>query len=68
MRQLDGPIVALGVGALILIGPLRGVFEAYPLIPFASALFLFMVPGVLVTHWFMGERFPGGRSYPYRSS
>jgi uncharacterized protein DUF6077 len=64
MRQLDGPIVALGVGALILIGPLRGVFETYPLIPFASALFLFMVPGVLLTHWIVGERFGGAALVP----
>jgi uncharacterized protein DUF6077 len=64
MRQLDGPIVALSAGALILIAPLRGIFEAYPLIPFASALFLFMVPGVLVAHWFMGERFPGATLVP----
>jgi Family of unknown function (DUF6077) len=64
MRQLDGPIVALSAGALILIASLRGIFEAYPLIPFASALFLFMVPGVLVAHWFMGERFPGATLVP----
>jgi hypothetical protein len=64
LRQLDGPIVALSAGALMLVGPLRGAFEAYPLIPFASALFLFMVPGVLVVHWFMGERFPGATLVP----
>jgi Family of unknown function (DUF6077) len=59
VRQLDGPIVALGAAALILVGPLRGAFEAHPLIPFASALFLFMTPGVLVTSWLLGDRFSG---------
>jgi hypothetical protein len=60
VRRLEGPILALSAGALILVGPLRGTLEAYPLIPFASTLLLFMVPGVLVASWLFGDRFFGG--------
>src|SRR3712207_1424170 len=48
----------------MLVGPLRGAFEVYPLIPFASALFLFMVPGVLVVSWLFGDRFSGATLVP----
>ncbi len=65
VRQLDGPIVVLGVGAMILVGPVRGALEGYPLVLFASALYLFMVPGVLVGHWFMGERLWGAALVPF---
>ena len=59
VRQLDLPIVLLSAAALILVGPLRGALEEYPLILFASTLFLFMVPGVMLAHWFLGELFWG---------
>ncbi|MCA1688458.1 MAG: DUF6077 domain-containing protein [Actinobacteria bacterium] len=64
VRQLDGPIVALGAAALILVGPLRGAFDDYPAVPFASTLFLFLVPGVLLAYWFLGERFRGAALVP----
>ncbi len=63
-RSLDVPIVLLSAGALILVGPLRGAFEAYPLVPFASTLFLFVVPGLLLSHWFLGEYFSGAALVP----
>jgi hypothetical protein len=64
MRRLEGPILALSAGALILLGPLRDVVAAYPLVSFASALFLFLVPGVLVASWLFGDRFWGAALVP----
>jgi hypothetical protein len=63
-RQLDLPIVLVSAGALILVGPLRGAFLEYPLVSFASTLFLFMVPGLLLAKWFMAERFWGAALVP----
>jgi hypothetical protein len=63
-RALDVPIVLLSTVALILVGPLQQAVGAYPLIPFASTLFLFMVPGVLLGHWFLGERLWGAALVP----
>ena len=65
VRQLDLPIVLLSAVALILVGPLREAFASYPLVLFMSALFLFMVPGVLIWHWFMSERFGGASLVPF---
>ncbi len=65
MGQLDGAVALLGAVALILVGPVRGALEEYPLVLFASALYLFMVPGVLIGHWFMGERFWGAALVPF---
>ncbi|MDQ3864307.1 MAG: DUF6077 domain-containing protein, partial [Actinomycetota bacterium] len=62
--RLDGPLALLGVVALVVLGPLREAFAAYPLVPFTRALFLFLVPGALVTHWFMPERFCGAALVP----
>ena len=64
MRQLDGPVTFLGAAALVVVGPLRGAFEAYPFVPFAGTLFLFMMPGVLLARWFLGERFRGAALVP----
>jgi hypothetical protein len=64
VRQLESFIVLYGAVALIVVGPLRGAFGAYPLLLFMSALFLFMVPGVLITHWFVSERFFGAALVP----
>ena len=58
-RTLDVPIVLVSAGAMVLVGPLRGVFEGYPLVPFASTLFLFVMPGLVLAHRFLGGRFSG---------
>lgn len=64
IRLLDAWVVLSGVGALTLIGPLRGALEAFPLVLFISTLIVFMVPGVLLAHWFLGGRFSGAASVP----
>jgi Family of unknown function (DUF6077) len=63
-RSLDVPIVLSSAGAMILVGPLRGVLEAYALFPYAGTLFLFLMPGLLLTHWFFGDRFSGAAMVP----
>jgi hypothetical protein len=64
IRLLDAWVVLASVGALILVWPLRDAFEATPLVPFMGALILFMAPGVLLSHWFLNEHFPGAASVP----
>jgi hypothetical protein len=64
LRALDAAVVASSAGALILLGPLRFVTEALPLLAFLSAFVLFLVPGVLLSHWFLGEHFSGAALVP----
>src|SRR5215208_3366938 len=49
---------------MILVGPLRDAFEAHPLVLFASGLFLFVMPGLLLSHWFFADRFSGAALVP----
>jgi len=63
-RSLDVPIVLSSAGAMILVGPLRGVFDAYALLPYAGTMFLFVMPGLLLTHWFFADRFSGAAMVP----
>jgi hypothetical protein len=63
-RSLDVPIVLSSAGAMLLVGPLRGVFDAYALLPYAGTLFLFVMPGLLLTHWFFADRFSGAAMVP----
>src|ERR687889_618077 len=58
-RSLEVSILLASAAAIVVVGPLRGPFEAYPIVPFAGALFLFVMPGLLVSHWFFGDRFSG---------
>jgi hypothetical protein len=40
-----------------MIGPLREISEAHAQVAFVSTFALFMVPGILLSHWFMSEYF-----------
>jgi hypothetical protein len=64
VRMLDAYIVLLSTGALILVGPLRSTLATLPLIPFLSTFLLFMVPGVLLSHWFLDEHLSGPAMVP----
>lgn len=64
LRLLDVWVVLFVVVALVVIGPLRGAFEASPLVLFIGVLVLFMAPGILLTHWFLSERLPGATTIP----
>jgi hypothetical protein len=59
LRTLDVYVVLLSVGALILVVLLRSTFTEAPLIPFLGALFLLMVPGVVLVRWFFEEYLSG---------
>jgi len=63
-RFLDVPIVLASAGAMILVGPLKGTFDSYPFVLFAATLFLFMMPGLLLSHWFFADRFSGAALIP----
>jgi hypothetical protein len=47
------------VPALVVLGPLRNLFEGLPLVTFLSAAFLFVMPGALMARGFIGEHFTG---------
>ena len=64
VRMLEPYIVLLSAVALTLIGPLRSTFAEVPLITFLATLFLFMVPGVLLSHWFLAEYVSGPAVVP----
>ncbi len=64
IQMFDAGVVVSGAVALILIGPLRDTFQAFPLVLFVGTLVLFVSPGVLLSHWFLKERFPGAASVP----
>lgn len=48
----------LGVVCLLVLGPLRGVFEAVPLVRFLAAFLLFLAPGAMVWRRFLTDRLP----------
>jgi hypothetical protein len=64
VRSLNVQILLSSAAAFILLGPLRGVSEASPLISFASTMVLFMTPGVLVAHWFFRDSISGPAVVP----
>lgn len=63
-RSLEVPLVLASAGAMIVVGPMRGLLEAYPIFAFAGTLFLFVMPGLLVSHWFFADRFSGAALVP----
>src|SRR5215212_2298398 len=64
VRMLEPYIVLLSAVALILVGPMRSAFAEVPPIPYLVTLFLFMVPGVLLSHWFLAEYVSGPAMVP----
>jgi predicted neutral ceramidase superfamily lipid hydrolase len=43
---------------------LRGFSDAHPQVAYVSTFALLMVPGILLSHWFLGEYFPGAALVP----
>jgi hypothetical protein len=64
LQSLDAMTALVGAVALCMIGPLRAFAEAHSQVAFASTFALFMVPGILLSHWFIGEYFPGAAIVP----
>lgn len=63
-RSLETLVLLAGAGSVVLLVPLRGVSEPLPILSFASAMVLFMVPGVLSTHWFLRDEVRGPTVVP----
>src|SRR5215217_1035924 len=64
LQSFDTLIAVLGAVAPCMIGPLRAFTEAHTQVAFVSTLALFMVPGILMSHWFLGEYFRGAALVP----
>jgi len=63
-RWFEAGVALSGAAAFAVVGPLRGAFEALPGVPLVGALVLFMAPGALLAHWFLGEYFSGAALLP----
>lgn len=59
LGSLEGLVVLLGVAALVLVGPLRMLLAEFPMVSFLSVFYLFLVPGLLLSGWFLGDYFSG---------
>src|SRR5215216_2060480 len=64
VRLLDAWTALSSAGALVVIGPFRGLVEAFPPILFLSTIVLFMMPGILLAQWFLQDGFPGAALVP----
>lgn len=62
--RLDAALALTGVAALLFVGPLRGLFDGFPLALYSSALLLFFVPGILICRCFLRDHFTGAASVP----
>jgi hypothetical protein len=63
-RSPEALVVLSSEGTFFALGPLRDKLDSLPGILFLGVLVLFMAPGLLVSHWFLGEHFPGAASLP----
>src|SRR3712207_1976561 len=64
LRWFEVCVVLAGGAAFAVVGPLRGAFATLPEVLLVGTLVLFMVPGVLLTRWFLGEYFSGAAALP----
>jgi hypothetical protein len=64
LRTPEAYAVLLSVGALIVISPLRYAFSEISLIPFFATLSLFVVLGVLISHYLLNEYASGPTIVP----
>ncbi|HSL01105.1 MAG TPA: DUF6077 domain-containing protein [Rubrobacteraceae bacterium] len=62
--RLDAAFALTGVAALLFVGPLRSLFEDFPVVLFLSALFLFFMPGMLICRCYLADHFTGAASVP----
>jgi hypothetical protein len=64
LRWFEVCVALAGGAAFAVVGPLRGAFATLPEVLLVGTLVLFMVPGVLLTRWFLGEYFSGAAALP----
>jgi hypothetical protein len=63
-RWFETGVALSGAAAFAVVGPFRDIFATLPEIPLVGSLVLFMVPGALLTRWFLGEHFSGAALLP----
>src|SRR5215212_510117 len=56
-------LLSCAVAATLLL-PLRNISEAFAPVAFAATLILFMAPGLLVSHWLLGDDLSGFAHIP----
>ncbi|MDP8947191.1 MAG: DUF6077 domain-containing protein [Actinomycetota bacterium] len=64
LRWFEVCVALVGGAAFAVVGPLRGAFAVLPEVLLVGTLVLFMVPGVLLTRWFLSEYFSGVAALP----
>src|SRR5918994_6247055 len=55
LRSPDAVVLLSCAAAVILLLPLREISVAFPLLTFAATLVLFTAPGLLLSHWLVGD-------------
>ena len=64
MRSPEAVVALAGAASVVALWPLRGALEALPGVLYAATLFLFFVPGLLLTRWSLWGPFPGVAALP----
>src|SRR5215204_2911743 len=64
LRSPDALVLLSCAAAVILLLPLRGLSGIFPPVAFAATLVLFLAPGMLLSHWLLGEDMPGPALVP----
>jgi hypothetical protein len=64
LRSPDALILLLSAGAVILLLPLRDLSGTLPPVAFAATLVLFTAPGLLLSHWLIGDDMSGVAMVP----
>lgn len=64
VRSFEALVVAMSLGALLILVLLRGFAETAPLILFLAALVLLISPGALMVRWFAADVFSGAAILP----
>ncbi len=64
LRSPDALVLLFSAAAVILLLPLRDLSGAFPLVAFAATLVLFTAPGLLLSHWLVGEDMSGAALVP----
>jgi hypothetical protein len=64
LRSTDTLVLFFSAAAVILLLPLRGFSVAFPPVAFAATLILFTAPGLLLSHWLLGDDMAGPTLVP----
>ena len=64
LRSLDALVLLFSAAAVILLLPLRDLSGSFPPVAFVATLILFMAPGLLLSHWLVGDDLSGPALMP----